>query len=70
MWTVRRGDWPHVFSIYELGPGCKYDFMEEILKIADFFGLNLQSIFSYYEKNIFFENSTQKALKMRKNYIF
>ena len=39
-----------------IGPGCnhlKYDFMEKILKIRDFFGLNLQSIFSYHEKNIF-----------------
>ena len=38
------------------GPGCnhlKYDFMEKILKIHDSFDLNLHSIFSYHEKNIF-----------------
>ena len=40
------------------GPGCnhlKYDFTEKILKIHDFFGLNLQSIFSYHGKYIFFK---------------
>ena len=43
----------------QYGPGCnhlKYDFMEKILKNRDFFGLNLQSIFSYKEKNIFLKN--------------
>ena len=64
------------------GPGCnhlKYDFMDKILKIHDFFGLNLQSIFSYHEKKFFFENSAQnplwafggpKTAKNRKKHVF
>ena len=33
------------------GPGCnhlKFDFMEELLKILYFFGLNLECIFNYH----------------------
>ena len=53
--------------------------MEEILKIHDFFGLNLQSIFIYYEifffknwtqKALFFGGGGQKPLKMGKNTFF
>ena len=43
------------FYFSTLGPGCnplKYDFLEKNLKIHDFFGRNLQSIFT--KKNIFF----------------
>ena len=57
------------------GPGCnhlKYEFMEKILKIRDFVGLNLQSIFSYQEKNILLKirRFRDKKSKWLKNVFF
>ena len=54
----------------EYGPGCnhlKFDFMEELLKILYFFGLNLECIFNYHEKNCFSKIRQKSAFSGSKN---